>query len=109
MKYRLINPMNPNFNAIEQILTNRGIPYEQISHYLHTTDEDINNYEDFGLEKLKEGAKVLIKTIAEEKDALVIVDCDCDGYTSSAVLINYLFLCPSFEFFISDTKEKFMD
>lgn len=91
MKYRLINPMNPNFNAIEQILTNRGISYEQIPHYLHTTDEDINSYEDFGLEKLKEGAKVLIKTIAEEKDALVIVDCDCDGYTSSAVLINYLF------------------
>lgn len=32
----------------------------------------------------------MIKTIAAKKKAIVIVDSDCDGFTSSAVLINYL-------------------
>ena len=41
MRYQLIKPMNPNYNALEQILTNRGIPYEEIYHYLNTTDADI--------------------------------------------------------------------
>ena len=30
MKYQLIKPMNPNYNALQQILTNRGIPFERI-------------------------------------------------------------------------------
>ena len=27
MKYKLIKDINPKYNAIEQVLTNRGIPY----------------------------------------------------------------------------------
>ena len=42
MKFQLINPINPDYSIIEQILTNRGIDKEQIGHYLNTTDEDIN-------------------------------------------------------------------
>lgn len=40
----------------------------------------------------------------------VIVDCDCDGYTSSAILINYLYsLFPSYvesnlSYFVHDSK-----
>lgn len=91
MKYKLINTIHSNYSTIEQILTNRGIPLNEIHHYLHTTDEDINKPAAFGLECLKAAAAALIKTISENKDALVVVDCDCDGYTSSAVLINYLY------------------
>ena len=36
MRYQLIKPMNSNYSAIEQILTNRGIPYEEVSHYLNS-------------------------------------------------------------------------
>ena len=32
----------------------------------------------------------MVKTIAAEQKAVVIVDSDCDGFTSAAVLINYL-------------------
>lgn len=28
MKYKLMNEINPDYSAIEQILTNRGISYE---------------------------------------------------------------------------------
>ena len=38
MKFQLINPINPHYTTIEQILTNRNIPLSQIKHYLKTTD-----------------------------------------------------------------------
>lgn len=91
MKYKLINKINANYSTIEQILTNRGIPLNEIHHYLNTTDADINDPAAFGVERLKAAAAALIQTVSNNQDALVIVDCDCDGYTSSAVLINYLY------------------
>ena len=41
----------------------------------------------------------------------VIVDCDCDGYTSSAIFINYLYaLFPTYvennvSYFVHDSKQ----
>lgn len=90
MKYKLINEINKNYSTIETVLTNRGIKLEDIKHYLNTTDDDINDCAALGLENLKAAAAILIKTISENKNTLIVVDCDCDGYTSSAVLINYL-------------------
>ena len=90
MKYKLINPINPKYNTIEQILTNRHIPLEEVAHYLNTTDNDINKPEALGQTCLKEAAAALLSCIAQEESALVIVDCDCDGFTASALLINYL-------------------
>ena len=91
MNYKLLHGINPNYTTIEQILTNRGISIEDITHYLNTTDADINEPERLGEENLRAAAACLIKTISEDKNALIIIDCDCDGYTSSAVLINYLY------------------
>ena len=48
MKYQLIKEINNNYGAIEQILTNRGINYNDIGHYLNTTDDDINEPEAVG-------------------------------------------------------------
>lgn len=90
MKYKLINPINQNYSAIEQVLTNRGIPLNEISHYLHTSDNDINPPEDLGQDKLLAAAAVLIKTIKSDFSTLVIIDSDADGFTSSALLLNYL-------------------
>ena len=90
MKYKLIKPINQNYSPIEQILTNRNIPFDEISHYINTTDNDINPPEALGEDKLKAAAVLLIKTIQSDNQALVIVDADADGFTSSAILINYL-------------------
>lgn len=96
MKYKLIKPVNSNYNTIEQILTNRGIQYEDVYHYLNTTDKDINSFLLLGEDKLKKAASLLINIINKNEKALIVVDCDCDGYTSSAILINYLYdLFPS--------------
>ena len=88
MKYKLINTPNSSWTAIEQVLHNRGI--DDITHYLNTSDQDINSFYDFGKDTLLYAGAALIKTIAAQKKAIVIVDSDCDGFTSSAVLINYL-------------------
>ena len=91
MKYKLIKPINENYSALEQVLTNRGIAKEKIKNYLMTTDDVINSYNLLGEEALKEAAMKIAKCVKAEANALVIVDSDCDGFTSSAVLINYLY------------------
>ena len=96
MRYKLIKEINPSYNAIQQVLTNRGIAFEDIHHYLNTTDADINNAEMFGEYRMKSAAAALIQTVNSNQNVMVIVDCDCDGYTSAAIIINYLFdLFPS--------------
>lgn len=97
MKYQLLNPINPNYSTIEQILTNRHIPYNEVYHYLHSTDTDINEPELLGADVLTDAATALIKHIKNNDKILIVVDCDCDGFTSSALLVNYLYdLFPSF-------------
>lgn len=91
MKFNLINPINPKYNAIQQVLTNRGIPLQDIDHYLNTTDKDVASFEQLNPGLMKKAAAQLIKTIKAEEDATIIVDSDCDGFTSAALLFNYLY------------------
>lgn len=95
MEYRLRAPEFPIYTPVEQVLVNRGIPYDQINHYLNTTDNDI--LDPRLIPYLDEGAKMLIKHISQNDKVLIQVDSDCDGYTSAALLMNYLYcLFPSF-------------
>lgn len=111
MKYQLLKPMNPNYNAVTQILTNRGIPENEISHYLCTTDADISAPTDLGEDLLKAAAQKIINHIFSKNKTLVICDCDCDGFTSAALLINYLYdLFPSYvetglKWFVHEDKQ----
>ena len=97
MKYELINKINPSYNAKQQILFNRGIKEKDFNHYMNLTDDDINDPECFGEDILSKAAAQVMDAINWNQNICVIVDCDCDGYTSSAVLINYLYdLAPAF-------------
>ena len=111
MKFELIkNNTNPlTTSTVERVLNNRGII--NIEKYLNTTDEDINSPLLFGQKRLADAARTLIKNIQAGKNCLVVVDSDCDGYTSSAILINYLYdLFPAWvqnhlRWFIHDGKQ----
>ena len=113
MKFQLIqNTLNPlTSSTVEHILANRGISKDIIDHYLNTTDADINSPLLFGPATLTAAARTLIKNINEEKNCLVVVDSDCDGYTSAAIIINYLYdLFPAWvtnhlQWFIHDGKQ----
>ena len=91
MRYQLINKPNENFSTIQQILYNRGIAENKISHYINLSDQDINSFLLLGEENLKEALSRILHAITLKKKTLIIVDCDCDGYTSAALLINYLY------------------
>jgi len=97
MRYKLIKDMDTSLTPIQQILLNRGIKLSEMHHYLNTTDADIEDAEMLGEESLKAAVAALASAINNNEKVLVLVDCDCDGYTSAAILINYLYdLFPSF-------------
>jgi single-stranded-DNA-specific exonuclease len=86
MEYQLIAERDKKLSAIEQVLTNRGIT--DIDHYLNTSDKDILDLST--IDHLKEGATMLALHIAKGSKVMIQIDSDCDGYTSAALLINYL-------------------
>lgn len=88
MHYKLITPRNNDFSPIEQILTNRGIPYEQIPMFLYTDDSVRNN--PYDLANICSAANRILRAMIRQESIYIQVDSDCDGYTSAAVLINYL-------------------
>lgn len=90
MKYKLINPRITTYSTLEQIFYNRGFDLTDTSKYLHTTDDCIYSPLELGEPALREAAMTLIKCIKDNKYALVVIDSDCDGFTSSALLMNFL-------------------
>ena len=90
MKYKLLRSQYENYDLTikERILTNRGMDLLSIEHYLHTTNDDIAD--PLLLKNMKEGAAMLIKHISQEDKVLIQADSDADGFTSCAVLVNYL-------------------
>lgn len=91
MNIQLISTPNPQFNTVQQILFNRGMLPEEVKHYLNLNETDINSFELLGKGNLIKGAELLTDAIKNHKKTIVIVDSDCDGYTSAALLINYLY------------------
>ena len=91
MKYKLIKPVQKNYSTIEQILTNRNIQYSEIQHYLNSTDKDINSPLLLGEDLLKNAATAIIKHIQANDKCAIVCDCDCDGFTSAALMGNYLY------------------
>ena len=75
-------------DIVEELLTNRGINLNNINHYLNTTDEDI--IDPSTIMNIREGAKMLITHIHKGDKVLVQIDSDADGFTSAALLLNYL-------------------
>lgn len=98
MKVTIYNKPNPSLNAKEQILVNRGIKFDDIPKYLNSNiKKDVNSYKLFGEDALNEAATALLTTIYQNGSILVIQDCDVDGMTSAATIINYLHdLFPTF-------------
>ena len=91
MRYELINTPNDKYNAKQQILINRGLDEKELVHYMNLTDADINDPTAFGRNLMRESAECLLYHLDKDHTICVLVDCDCDGYTSSAIMINYIY------------------
>lgn len=93
MEYQLINKQN--YDTLTQILINRGIKFEDIYHYLNTTDNDILDPQ--LLDNLRPAAQMLLTHIINMDKTCILIDCDLDGYSSASALINYLYkIFPTF-------------
>ena len=88
MRYQLIAPRDEALSAVEQVLFNRGINPKDIEHFKYPSVNDLVSPEK--LEHIKDGVAMLISHIERNDKIFIQVDSDCDGYTSSAILINYL-------------------
>lgn len=95
MDYQLIKPIHDGYSAIEQVLTNRGIKFEDINHYLNVSKSD--NLSPLLLKNIEGAAKLIFNQFSKNDFHIhVQVDSDCDGYTSAALLLNYIHaICPS--------------
>ena len=92
MKFELINKPDNTLTVTQQLFINRGLELKDIEHYTHLTDNDINSPELLGKEKLDKIAGIVTSMVQGSQNLAVIVDADCDGYTSAAILLNWLYL-----------------
>ena len=88
MKYQLIKERDPLLSPIEQIFYNRGISLQEIQNFINPTENSLVTPLKF--DNILEGFKILLKHIKNWDKVYLQVDCDADGMTSAAILINYL-------------------
>lgn len=88
MNFQLKAPRIPHMSVVEQVFVNRGIPADEVTHYLNTSVADV--IDPATITNIEAGAKMLVSHIAQGNKVLIQIDSDCDGFTSAAVLINYL-------------------
>lgn len=88
MNYKVYARDN-QLNILEQVLYNRGITSPQQMKAFIAPDEKVIQSE-YSLSNIEEAAKELCRNLAHQNKIYIQVDSDCDGYTSSAILINYL-------------------
>lgn len=81
MKYKLVGS-NFIFNPIETVLENRGITKELFSAN-KSCEIPFEN-----LDNIDRGIEILMNNI--DKKIVLVIDSDCDGMTSSAILYRYL-------------------
>lgn len=87
MKVKLINKEITS-NFIPELLKERGI--NDVEHFLNPTEQDLQTFND--LVNIDKGVKLIdkLRSAAENVKIGLIVDSDIDGFTSSAIIYQYL-------------------
>lgn len=85
MKYKLLGN-NIKINFIQEVLKNRGI--DNYQEFLYSKEECLNDSSN--LDNIDIGCELLYNHIYNNNKILLVVDCDADGMTSSAMLYNFI-------------------
>lgn len=85
MKVKLANKEIRN-NFVPELLKERGV--ENIENFLNPPDSALQSYSD--LANIDKGIELIATTIKSELSYGLIVDSDTDGFTSSAIIYQYL-------------------
>jgi single-stranded-DNA-specific exonuclease len=90
MRYKLINKDEPNLFISSEIrnaiFKNRNV--ENIIEFMCPNESYLLN--PFDLDNMQDGIDLLLSHINNKNKILIIVDSDADGFTSAAILYNYL-------------------
>jgi single-stranded-DNA-specific exonuclease len=84
MQYKVKSLIKQDY--LNTILKERGI--EDPERYANPLMSDIES--PLNLDNIERGYKLLEKHIHNHSKIALIVDCDCDGYTSAAIIYNFL-------------------
>lgn len=89
MNQELRQPVDRNLTPLQNIFRNRGMDYskEAIREYVNPSNKVVEDLSK--IENLKEGAEMFMKHVRAGDKMMIVVDEDCDGYTSSAFFLNY--------------------
>ena len=118
MKYNVKDTTKITDDYTKQLLRARGV--EDIEHFLNPTEEhSLQNWND--LYDMEDCVKGMIATLELDKPHLaLVVDCDVDGFTSAAILYQYIkdikpnaeidyYLHDGKQHGLSDTYNKILD
>lgn len=104
MKIKLRNNFTTNYEeVIDELLTQRGVA--DLEAFKHPTKDCELDYND--LDNISAGVEMLLKTLDNNGNICFVVDADCDGFTSSAILWNYIKKCwpqAKLEYLVQDGK-----
>lgn len=87
MKIKLINPIKENYTPIKQVLYNRGIQEEDFNKFINFKYK-FNNFS--MLKNIDLAVECISKHLDNKSIIYCIIDPDCDGFSSSAILISYI-------------------
>lgn len=95
IKYQLYKETIPEYSAQTQILYNRGIEAENQQAWLSAGEECFNDW------RLLDNMELIVQKVhlvlEESLPVTIIQDCDCDGWSATSMLVNYLHrISPSF-------------
>lgn len=90
MHYKLYNDPNPFFTPLQQILYNRGIDLDKQESWLEPTKDELIPWRELG-PMIDQAMEKVHKCIKDSGNMVLVVDCDTDGYTASAILINFFY------------------
>lgn len=85
MKYNLVNE-NFKENYGENILKARGI--NDVNYFMAADGKDIAPPS--LLNNIEKGAELFMSVLNSDGRVLIVVDSDCDGYTSAAIIHQYI-------------------
>lgn len=84
MKYRLVNP-ELNSPYLENLLKERGV--EDVKEYIKPTQNYLND--PAKLDNIEKGAELYLDVVKRNGNILIVVDSDCDGFTSATIIYQY--------------------
>ena len=87
MKCKLVNE-NYRSNYTNELLISRGLSSENLEKFYNPTIELLQ--EPTALKNIADGVNMLLKHISNFSSIAIVVDSDVDGFTSSAILYQYI-------------------